>query len=200
MDSFHTYNASDPTACYTTKDSTSFVALVNTYFPVLCHFAYSIIKDQEAAKDIVQEVFVRYWKGNEAFDEFNKLKGWLYQSTRNRCLNELRSRQRSTSHHSAYPSQEISENNILSAIVKAETLASIYSVISELPEQMRNVFEMHYLEGMPIREIAAKLGITSKTVSNHRYNALSILRAKLANDAEAFVLLWLITETSAKTL
>jgi DNA-directed RNA polymerase specialized sigma24 family protein len=61
---------------------------------------------------------------------------------------------------------------------------------------MRAVFEMHFIEGMPVREIAVKLGITSKTVSNHRHNVLVALRTKFANDADALVLIWLFARSA----
>jgi RNA polymerase sigma-70 factor (ECF subfamily) len=118
MESFHKYGGSFPERQTVPKDQQSFAELVHTYFPVLSHFAFSIVKDEESAKDIVQEVFVRYWNGNEEFREFASLKAWLYQSTRNRCLNEIRSRQRSETHHTnAYPREEPGEDNILANIV-----------------------------------------------------------------------------------
>ena len=197
MDSRFTY--ADPAlvkGCLA-REKEAFEILVNTYFPVLCSFANGIVKDSETAKDIVQEVFIRFWNGKEIFKEFNSLKAWLYLSTRNRALNELKSKKRSEEHHTtAHQQGQTTENNIFSAIVKAETLASVYSVVNQLPLQMRTVFELHYIEGMPIREIATRLGIRSKTVSNHRYNALCMLRAKLVDDADALSLLCLLGSVS----
>jgi RNA polymerase sigma-70 factor (family 1) len=201
MDSFHTYPNLELAEQFIKRDKDAFPVLVNTYFPLLCSFAFNIVKDKDCAQDIVQEVFLRYWSGTENFPEINSLKVWLYQITRNRSLNVLRKRQRQEHHHTK--SGELSdttEASILNSIVRTETLAAIYSVVSELPEQMRSVFEMHFLEGLPIREIAAKLGITSKTVSNHRYNAVKILKSKLNKDVDALILLSVLVKVNYKDI
>jgi RNA polymerase sigma-70 factor (family 1) len=201
MDLLHKHNNPELLQGIISRDKEAFPVLVNTYFPVLCSFAFSITKDHNLSKDIVQEVFLRFWKGTEKFDEFNSLKAWLYQVTRTRSLNELRSRHRLEHHHStAQTNADLSDENVLAAIVRSETLASIYAVINELPDQMRTVFEMHFRQGMRIRDIASTLGISPKTVSNHRYNAISIVKKKLVDQPDAFILFCLMANTASAGL
>lgn len=153
------------------------------YFPVLCIFAERILTDPSLAKDMVQETFIKFWHLDRSFESFDALKGFLYATTRNGCLNLLRGMERRENRHLEAQSRiPDMADPIDSELVHAETIALIYRVVRTLPRPAQEIFYLSYEEGMTVSEIAAQLNMKLKTVKNHKYKTLLLLRAKLRSD------------------
>ena len=60
--------------------------LFNEFYPALVQFAFSFINNEEAAKDIVQEIFIRIWEKKVKFENELLLRKYLYLSTQNKCF------------------------------------------------------------------------------------------------------------------
>ena len=61
------------------------------YFAALCFFAQSIIHNEEDAKDIVQDCFIKLWDDDSALEEkADTVKSFLYTMVRNRCIDYVR--------------------------------------------------------------------------------------------------------------
>ena len=71
-------------------NSQDFKALFNAYFPALCLYAERIVSDSDAAKDVVQEVFIKLLKSNAMFENEKAIKAYLYILTRNSCLDSIK--------------------------------------------------------------------------------------------------------------
>ena len=67
-----------------------FKGLFQSYYPSLCLFANSYLKDQEASKDAVQDVFIKIWEKRIEFENKNSAKAYLYKAVKNRCLDILK--------------------------------------------------------------------------------------------------------------
>ena len=87
-------------------DQRALEELIRDYFPVLCRFAERYLPDSSLAKDVVQETFIKLWKGRGSFESVDALRGYLYVATRNGCLNMNRSRERQESRHLEVASRE----------------------------------------------------------------------------------------------
>src|SRR5690606_9293715 len=68
-------------------DELAFSEVFSRYQPLLFHFAYKRIKNQEEAKDIVQDVFVKLWNNRKDFELKVSLSAYLFRSVLNRILN-----------------------------------------------------------------------------------------------------------------
>lgn len=99
-------------------------------------------RDSAAAEDIVEEVLIKIWERADHFSTFSEVKGFLYASVRNGCLNILRSRQREQVRAETFLRlHETGAVNCTDAeIVYSETLAHIRQSIDALPDKMREVF------------------------------------------------------------
>ncbi|HRQ50054.1 MAG TPA: sigma-70 family RNA polymerase sigma factor, partial [Agriterribacter sp.] len=72
-------------------DSAALHYLIRIYFPVLRRYALQITRISSAeAEDVVGEVFVKLWERRTRFTHFGEVKGFLYTSVRNACLNVAR--------------------------------------------------------------------------------------------------------------
>ncbi len=159
-------------------DSAALELLFKKFFNPLARFSFGYVKDQDAAKDIVQEVFYQIWNKREELPETTNLSAYLFTAIRNRSLNvlsQVNNRQdilveRERGRADFYTDTRVETKELSQKIERA---------IDALPEKCREVFLLSRYENKSYKEIAEILDISIKTVENHMGKALSVLRAKL---------------------
>ncbi|MNJ91433.1 ECF RNA polymerase sigma factor SigL [compost metagenome] len=171
----------------------SFEELFKDNYAKLCHFAIQFLKDDDAAKDIVQEVFVTYWNMDERpAHHTSSVNAFLYASVRNACLNKLR---RQKLEHGFLNDQESdpSEDAVaLNSMIRSEVLAELHKVITTLPDNCQKIFRMGYLEGLKNPQIAAELGLSINTVKTQKKRGLQLLKVRLNPDLFAIISVFLL--------
>ena len=156
--------------------------LFETYHRSLCFFAARITRDEGEAEDIVQEVFMAFWKQEaERFPTREAVKTWLYNSVQARCLNFLRDREIQQRHYEQLPREEADEDYFLCQQIRAEVVAEIYAAVEELPERMREIFKKSYIDEEPDKQIAEELHITLNTIKTQKARAKEYLRVRLGD-------------------
>ncbi len=161
----------------------SFAVLFNSSYAKLCHFARQFLKDDDDAKDIVQEAFVKYWDiKDEIAGDALSVSSFLYSSVKNACLNKLRRQKLESTFLNTRDADPMEEAVALNAMIRTEVLAEIHKVITTLPENCQLVFRMGYLEGLKNPEIAAELGISINTVKTQKKRGLQLLKTRLNPD------------------
>ncbi len=150
--------------------------LIKTYFAPLCLYGEKIINNRAEVEDITEELFIKLWERKYVFENIHQLKGFLFTSIRNACLNSIRNTNRKNERH-----KEFVENDTISdnEFVEEEMLAEIQKTINSLPEKMRKIFILSYYKKMSNDEIAAYLNLTNQTVRNQKTNAINTLRKLL---------------------
>lgn len=141
--------------------------------------ALSIIKDQEAAQDVVQELFIDLWKHERNLGIEKSFLSYLIRSIRNRSYNYLS--KKATYEKRDHNFRQTRDLWFL-ASDKLEDRALrelLENAIDELPPMAKKVFKMHYLDQKSHAEIAQTLSISLSTVSNHMTRALKQLREYL---------------------
>ena len=157
----------------------SFIALYNANWKWLCVYAYRITNDIEAAKDIVQEVFVNMLDRYEGLEIIN-ISAYLKQSVRFQCLNWLRNnkiRKEIITRMESVLEENITEGNINVAFINK----TIESSLEKMTSRTKEVYIMSRLNYLSNTDIAKKLQISKRTVEKHLTNALRIIRARLFN-------------------
>lgn len=159
-------------------DESVFQALFVEYYPPLVSFAMKYLDREEAAEDIIQDVFVKVWETRERLKDVDNLSAYLYQMVRFRCFNHLRAEKiRHDATRSFTEEMDITEMN---EYIKEETFRIVMHVIDQLPPGSRNVFS-RAIQGYSAKEIADELGITVETVKKQKQNARRILKERLGN-------------------
>ncbi|WP_165585869.1 RNA polymerase sigma-70 factor [Pedobacter nototheniae] len=177
----------------TTPITQSFEELFSNSYAKLCHFAMQFVKDDEAAKDIVQETFVMYWNRKDEIDAQSvPIMGFLYSSVRNACLNKLRRQKLETVFLNKQEEEPAEEAIALNAMIRTEVIAELALIISTLPENCQRIFKMGYLEGLKNQQIADKLGISINTVKTQKKRGLQLLKVRLNPDFFALISVFLI--------
>ncbi|MBN2275055.1 MAG: RNA polymerase sigma-70 factor [Bacteroidales bacterium] len=154
--------------------------LFREYYRPLVVFALKYVKDQDTAKEIVQEFFVKLYEKRFSFVIDTSLKSYLYRSIYNSCINyisHIEMRNRHFKKIALLTENDFSENQISTI----ELQNRIYTSIDSLPLQCKRIFKMNRLEGLKNEEIAEKLKISKRTVETQISKALKIMRKKLAD-------------------
>lgn len=163
----------------------SFKGIFLEYYQPLCHLSIQYLEDEDEARGVVQEAFVKLWEIRQNLDPDSNIRNFLFTLVKNSCLNLLKRRQIMLRHHEKikrlemhyqYESLSRMGDNYLEF---NELKERIDIAIRNLPEHCRVVFEMSRFEELKNREIAEKLGVTQKTVEAHLTKALKLLRNDL---------------------
>ncbi len=156
-----------------------FENLYKQHYQALANFAMNMVNDDNAAKDIVQEVFVRLWKRREKIEFGPYIKSYLYKAVTNTSLNHLQSNKKRLQIFQTL----IDKNPIIkdgpNEMEKEEFHHKVREAIDKLPPKCRVIFILSKHEGKKYREIAEELNISIKTVENHMGIALKRLREDL---------------------
>ncbi|MCK9414491.1 MAG: RNA polymerase sigma-70 factor [Prolixibacteraceae bacterium] len=159
--------------------------IFHQFFQPLCHLSNHYLEDDDEAKEVVQEAFVKLWEIRENLDKDSNIRNFLFTLVKNNCLNILKRKQMLLKHHEKIKWMEMHyQYESLSRmggdyLEFNELKEKIDLAIKNLPDHCRIIFEMSRFEELKNREIAEKLGVTQKTVEAHLTKALKILRNDL---------------------
>lgn len=157
-------------------------ALFKKFYPRLCDFAGYIIKDQDAAEDIVQDAFIVFLEQKENISSHpNAIKSFLYSSVKNACLNKFRHLKVIDKYNKKFPFETLDDPNLLEGIIHAEIMAKIHQAINLLPVDCAMVLRYGYLEGLQNRKIAEQLNLSIDAVKYQKQKALSLMKVMLGD-------------------
>ena len=168
-----------------------FEEVFKAHFKSLHAYAYTIVKDDIMAEEMVQNVFYKLWEKKGQIEVTQSVTAYLYRSVYNESLNYLKHLKVREAHQTYIKHQAADHNNAAEHIKLKDLKQNLDRALSELPEQCRTVFQMSRFEELKYQEIADRLGISIKTVENHMGKALRLLREKLADFLPALILILL---------
>jgi RNA polymerase sigma-19 factor, ECF subfamily len=173
-------------------DDASFGDFFKKHFLSLCaycQFKYGL--DLDMAKEVVHSGFIKLWDARQQLTPGVSPKSYLYKIITNNILDMLKHR-KIIQQHVQFVLQSDSEDTVTYSFddVDVKQLqADIQTAISELPEQMRRIFELSRFEGLKYTQIAGQLNISVKTVETQIGRALVKLREKLASYLSCYIIL-----------
>ena len=154
--------------------------LFATYFTPLAGVANRIVQDQDSAKDIVQDVFVRLWTHRNTLQITTSLQSYLRRSVVNASIDHRRRFYEKNKEALDDFGEWIDESPLADRELREQdTKKQISEAISTLPERCRLIFVLSRYEELTYAQIATRLDISIKTVENQMSKALKILRKKL---------------------
>jgi RNA polymerase sigma-70 factor (ECF subfamily) len=158
----------------------AFSAVYDRYFELLFRHALSMLKDEEAVKDVIQNVFARLWEMHESIEIHTSLSSYLYASTRHGVLKIIRHSKVEERFFNNLQQLPLELNSPVEEFLReAELRRIIEAEIIRLPPKMREVFTLSRIHDNSHREIAERLNLSENTVKRQVSNALFILRKKL---------------------
>ncbi|PRD48137.1 RNA polymerase sigma factor [Sphingobacterium haloxyli] len=163
------------------SDTSAFQRIYNQYYSLLYIHAYNKLRDRDAAKDIVHDLFANLWQRRESLTVTGKLSSYLYASVRNRILDYI-SKERSKASYLASLTHRIeSQPDEADYHVREKMLEEqIETVLLQLPPRIREIFELSRKQYLSHKEISQKLNLSEQSVRSYIKDALRALRMKLS--------------------
>ncbi len=174
------------------RDEIAFEQVFKTHFKALHAYACTILKDEDLAEEMVQNVFVKLWERSENLTISGSITAYLYRAVYNESLNSLKHQKVKSAYqlHVSYRMKNETETAAKKLSLR-ELESRLQKALDELPEQCRTIFQMSRFEELRYQEIASRLGISIKTVENQMGKALKLLRLKLVDFLPLTILLFL---------
>lgn len=152
--------------------------LYSRHWAGLYKFAFFILRDKDACKDIIQDVFVWVWEHREGLDMQSPV-SYLKTAVKYKIANYIRTGNIRDSffEETAHLNFERSMPEAVESAELKELTNIIHLSVSNLPVRCQKIFRLSREENLSNREIARQLGISVKTVENQITIALHRLRA-----------------------
>lgn len=120
----------------------------------LLRFATYFLKDEDEAKDAVQDVFLKLWQKRDELEKIENIEAYAMQMTKNRCLDAIRTNR--TVAISSETDRKMKEESVdvLLQVEFSESATQIKKLIDKLPDLQRSVMYMRDIEQFSYDEIA----------------------------------------------
>ena len=157
----------------------------------LRNFIRKRVLDESEAEDILQEVFYELVQAYRLMKPVEKVGAWLFRVARNRIIDRFRKRKPETVTSSplageiderAFPWEELLPSPDLgpeAAFAREILMEEIDAALDELPEEQREVFIAHELDGRSFNDLAAATGLSVNTLLSRKHYAVLHLRRRL---------------------
>ena len=146
--------------------------VIMEYGDMLYRICVVMLCNEQDAQDAVQDTFCRYMEHTSGFRDKEHEKAWLIKVAANRCRDLYRSRTR-------HPSVQLEDvEQYCDFPEQSEVLAELMN----LPDKLKAVIYLHYIEGYKTAEIAQMLGITLNAVKKRMQRGREQLRLSLHNE------------------
>jgi RNA polymerase sigma factor (sigma-70 family) len=166
--------------------------------PRLRSFIRKRVADARDAEDILQEIFYELVEAYHLMKPVEQVGAWLFRVARNRITDLFRKRKRELARTEPMAVEEKSEPVILEDLLpsrdagpeagyaRSVLVQELDAALDELPEEQRDVFIAHELEGRSFKELAAETGVSLNTLLSRKHYAVLYLRERLQDIYDEF--------------
>jgi RNA polymerase sigma-70 factor (ECF subfamily) len=171
-----TYTESELVLGLKARNEKHFGYLYDHYSPALYGVALKVVNDETVAGDVLQEIFLKIWRGIERYDtDKGRLFTWMVNIARNTAIDTLRSK----AHKMGQKVAELASSGLASdqlAIHPSVDHLGLVKVVEQLSREQRVIIDLAYYKGCTQEEIAKILDIPLGTVKTRMRNAIIQLR------------------------
>jgi len=155
--------------------------------PRLRNFIRRRVPDPRDAEDILQEVFSELVEANQLLMPIDHLTGWLFRVARNRITDLFRKKRPESLSEAVGEDESLTLEDLLPSrdarpdalYARSVLLEEIEDALDELPEEQREVFVGHEIEGRSFKEMSAETGVSVNTLLSRKRYAVLHLRERL---------------------
>jgi RNA polymerase sigma-70 factor (family 1) len=164
-------------------DALAFDELFGVYGKRLYHFSLGYLKSRQEAEEVVQDVFMKIWRNRSTLDPALSFNAYLFKIAYRQIIEKFRkiSQAQKYLHDIAEETLEFTDETDERTNYQS-LLELVERLIGKLPDRQKEVLVLRRIEGMPVAEIAEKLGIAPKTVEHHITEALKNIKAGLEQE------------------
>lgn len=176
-------------------DQEAFGTLMRSRHEHIFRLVYSMVRDEHAARDICQEVWLTVWRNLAQFRGEAKFSTWVHPIAVRRAIDHLRSRKRWLSRFlpflpgdnedsdqpAPWTPEPVAEATPRDEVERGERNERFERALAALPPKHRAVLALREINGLSYDEIAASLSIRRGTVMSRLFNARRMLAQKLGD-------------------
>lgn len=172
----------------------AFTQLVDLHSEKIISLAWRLVGRRDEAEVIAQEAFLRFYRSLSTFRGESSVGTWLYRTVSRLAIDHLRREQlrrkifffRSGDQDQPNPIDLLPDQaaSPQAQLLAQETSEQMKQVLQKLPPQQKAVFVLRHMEGMPLKEIAATLGLKEGTVKAHLHRAVNQFRKEFQGERE----------------
>lgn len=160
----------------------SYEILARRYMQRIYSVVYRIVKDEQEAEDVVQEVFFRLYRGINAFECRSAFSTWLYRIATNCALDALEDMQREAH---ARLTMHTSTVGAIDATLQAELREQVYLSIKRLDVEQAGLLLLRDFDGLSYDEISRHLNLGLSAVKMRIHRARRAFRAIFAQEDQS---------------
>jgi RNA polymerase sigma factor (sigma-70 family) len=165
----------------------------------LRNFIRRRVDDESDAEDILQDVFYELVEAYRLMKPIEQVGAWLYRVARNRIIDRFRKKKPEPFSAAGEPDDEGGDSLSLEELLpspdagpeasyaRSILLEELDAALDELPEEQREVFVAHEIEGLSFKEIAAETGVGVSALLSRKHYAVLHLRRRLQSVYDEFV-------------
>jgi len=167
-------------------DEVAFRQIYHHFYKKLLQFAFALTRNKEAAEELVEDVFIKFWKNKQSAENIRNLKVYLYTATKNTCLNYLSSKANSnlTKPFDAINIELAGPPHPDQILIYRETYTKIKSAIESLPPRCKMIFKLIREDGLKYKEVTEILNLSVHTVEAQMTIAMRRIAFMLKEDFE----------------
>lgn len=182
-------------------DKSAFALIYNAYVGKSFNFVFSLVKDEETAKDIVQDTFIKVYLKRETISKVSSFSSYLYMMLRNAVLDHFDSEMVRLRYMNRIKESAEDFADLVNEKIDAKELSEkIESTLARMPRQRQHIFRLSRYRGVPNHEIARMFGISKRTVENHLSNALRDIRKNLSEKVSIITLVICVLSVVSSSL
>ena len=169
-------------------DRVSFETLYDRFSGVLFSTAYRVLNNQEAAEDVLQDVFIQIWEKAPLYDPaLGKPMTWAATLTRNKAIDRLRStvrrhRLQDDVEREAETFEQFDDRSSFDAVAEGETNQIVRDAIQKLSKDQREAIKLAFFSSLTQMEIAERLNEPLGTIKARIHRGMMRLREVLNPD------------------
>lgn len=173
------------------NDYSAFALLVEQYRDMIFRLVFRMICDEEEAKDITQDVFVKIWLSLDSYNGDYRFSTWIYRIACNACYDFLRSQR----HIQASSFVDLSDSDVklssgedIEQVLDNKALVElILRYTEELTPKQKMVFMLRDVEELEVKEVQEITGLSAEKIKSNLYQARKQIRLKMEKDGEVVV-------------
>jgi RNA polymerase sigma-70 factor (ECF subfamily) len=174
--------------CKRGTDFEAFAKIVDAYQARVLGFVRRMVRGEEEAKDVTQEVFIKAFRHMDRFDGRSSLRTWLFRIAHNLCIDRARRHDRGLNETSLEPAMAEDEPLDFAdgrwdperIALSGELNAVVEEAVASMSDKLRIVLLLHDKEDMGYDEIAKTVDVPVGTVKSRLFLARAHLQARLS--------------------
>jgi RNA polymerase sigma factor (sigma-70 family) len=158
----------------------AYALLHKDLYPSLYHFLLKMVKEEELADDLLQDVFFKIWTKRAQIGAIKNVKAYFFTAARSTAINHFRQRKLIAERLARFPAPEMEFNRediIIADENNAELKLAMAVALNNLPARQREILYLKFYEDMDYSKIADVTGIKYQSVVNHVFRAIQTLRS-----------------------